>query len=367
MGNTLKLPSVFANKINGHALESTTLDVLKNAFEILEDPTSGLPFFPEFTDHGMPHFQRVLDASASILNNDARERLTPEDVYVLTAAVVLHDVAMHLKEDGFVQIVTGSWSGSEEWPKRWNEFTNETRRWNTRKLTDVLGSGGEAISTSDLATAIKAPIPLDNADRWTKQQRKLIGEFIRIHHAALAQEFAEFGFPGSGDPIWIIAKNCRYAFLAGFIAKSHHLRLRDTFSALQERYHTRTYCLNTHPVLLMAALRIADYLDVERERAPSMSLKLRSIRNPISNREWKAHQAIDDVRVDEHDSEALFVLASPRDVGTYLRLRELFSDLQRELDLSWAVLGEVFSRQEHLSVIQTFGRRTLNATTFQRS
>ncbi len=55
-------------------------------------------------------------------------------------------------------------------------------------------------------------------------------------------------------------------------------------------------------------------------------------------------------RVDEHDSEALFVLASPKDVGTYLRLHDLFMDIQKELDLSWAVLGEVFSRQDGLDV-----------------
>jgi len=353
----LKLPSVFAKRIEGHAVEPLTLSVLNNASQLIGDPTAGLPFFPEFTDHAIPHFQRVLDASASILNNDARKKMTPEDVFVLTAAVVLHDVAMHLKEDGFLQIVTGRWSTSTDWPASWEEFRKEVGRWNARKLTDVLGSSDERTWTSDLAVVAKTPIPLDNADSWTKQQRKLIGEFIRRHHATLAQEFAEFGFPGSGDAIWIIAKRCPHAFLAGFIARSHHLGLRDTFSTLQERYHTRTFCLNTHPVLLMAALRIADYLDVERERAPTMSLALRTIRNPISTKEWNAHQAIDDVRVDEHDSEALFVLASPMDVGTYLRLRELFTAVQKELDLSWAVLGEVFSRQSDLRSVGLSIRR----------
>ncbi len=142
----------------------------------------------------------------------------------------------------------------------------------------------------DLAIVAKTPIPLDNADSWTKQQRKLIGEFIRRHHANLALEFAQFGFPGSGDPISIVARGCTHAFLAGLIAQSHQLRLRDTFSVLQKHYHTRTFCLNTHPVLLMAALRIADYLDVEQERAPTMSLALHTIRNPISRREWNAHK-----------------------------------------------------------------------------
>lgn len=81
MSNSLLvLPRVFKKKIEGHAVAPFTLNVLNTASQLIGDSTSGLPFFPEFTDHAIPHFQRVLDASASILNNDARRRMTPEDV-----------------------------------------------------------------------------------------------------------------------------------------------------------------------------------------------------------------------------------------------------------------------------------------------
>lgn len=357
MFKKLTLPKAFEEKIRGHALESKTLEVLHNASTLLGDPTSGLPFFPEFTEHGPPHFQRVLDASASVLNNEALSKITPEDVYVLTSAVVLHDVAMHLKEDGFIKIATGSWSGASDWPELWKEFTKEAGRWNAKKLNEVLGSRDNIVSITDLSIVAKTPIPLENPDCWTGHQRKLIGEFIRRHHATLAQEFAVFGFPGPGEPVWIIAESCKYAYLAGLIAKSHHLHLRDTFSTLEERFHTRTFCFNTLPVLLMAALRIADYLDVKSVRAPCTSLSLRRIRNPISAREWKSHESIVDVRVDQNDSEAIFVMATPSDVETYLRLRELLTDLQKELDMSWAVLGEVFSRQSDLNSVGLSIRR----------
>ena len=357
MSITLKLPKVFKSKIEGHDVESKTLAVLSTASQIIGDPTIGLTFFPEFTDHATPHFQRVLNSSASILNNDALDKMTPEDVYVLTAAVLLHDIAMHLNEDGFIQIVKGGWCTSTEWPALWTEFVMDAEKWNAKKLDDVLGNKVNPVSNISLQSVVQQPIPLDSSDTWTKQQRKLIGEFIRKHHALLAQEFALFGFPGKDRPIRLIQNGCKHDYLVGFIARSHHLSLRDTFSTLEEKYHGKIRCLDTHPVLLMAALRIADYLDVESERAPSMSLSLRSIHNPISKKEWCAHQAIDDLRIDEKDSEALFVLANPKDLGTYLRLHELFTDIQKELDLTWAVLGEIFSLQPDLKSVGLTIRR----------
>ena len=99
-------------------------------------------------------------------------------------------------------------------------------------------------------------------------------------------------------------------------------------------------------VFLMVLLRIADYLQVEADRAPSASLKVRSLRNPVSIREWENHQCIHDVFFDANDQQAIFVVAEPSDAQTYLRVRALLDGLQRELDTSWAVLGEVYSRQE---------------------
>lgn len=356
----LTLPKVFEKTIKSTNVESSTLRVLEVASELIGDPTAGLPFFPEFTDHSTPHFQRVLDSSASVLNNAARTRMTPEDVYVLTAAVVLHDIAMHLKDEGFIQIVCGGWRGSTDWPATWKRFREDSKRWNSRVLNDVLGSSHHEAQTIDLATVARARIDLDTPDNWTNAQRRLIGEFLRRNHAQLGQEFAEYGFPGSSEPTRIIAAGCRHAFLAGFVAHSHHLQLRGTFSTLSSRYGSRVKCLNTHPILLMASLRIADYLDIQHERAPRMSLAVRTIHNPISRREWQAHQAIHDVHTDEHDEDAIFILAHPPDVATFLRLRELCDGLQRELDMTWAVLGEVFSRQGDLKSVGLSIRRIIS-------
>ena len=120
--------------------------------------------------------------------------------------------------------------------------------------------------------------------------------------------------------------------------------LRDTFSYLSGKYSARVECLRCHPVYLMVLLRIADYIHIEAERAPSTSLIVRSLRSPFSQGEWAIHQAIREVRKDESDVDAIFVDTKPTNIDTYLRIKQLLERLQRELDISWAVLGEVFSR-----------------------
>lgn len=355
--STIALPSLFAEKLSGHEQHASALHALTVASQIMGDPTRGLPFFPEYTDHGTSHFQRVLDASASILNDAACLALTAEDAYVLTCATLLHDIAMHLTDDGLIQIVTQAWRSRTNWKSIWSEYIREVERWPGSKLFQVLGNVSSPMDANELAVLAKTPIPLNDPGTWTQYQRQIMGEFVRRHHATLAQEFAEFGFPGTHGPVWIVAENCRYAHLCGFVARSHHMKLRDTYSTLRDRYHSRAEMFSTRPVLLMSALRVADYLDIRQQRTPAMSLSLRTIRNPISRREWEAHQAIVDVRVHDDDSEALYVMAEPKSTGTYLRLRELFDDLQRELDMCWASLGEVFSRRTGLQNVGIAVRR----------
>lgn len=64
--------------------------------------------------------------------------------------------------------------------------------------------------------------------------------------------------------------------------------------------------------------------------------------------EWSVHHSIVEIRDHEGDAEAKFVVANPPDVRTFLRVQELLQGLQHDLDTSWAVLGEVYSRQGNL-------------------
>lgn len=98
----------------------------------------------------------------------------------------------------------------------------------------------------------------------------------------------------------------------------------------------------THVAFLMGLLRVADYLQVQSSRAPKQLLTLKTIRPPISLGEWHVHHAIADIHTSLDDREAIFIEAHPTDTETYLKIQQLLTGIQAELDQSWAVLGEVY-------------------------
>ena len=173
--------------------------------------------------------------------------------------------------------------------------------------------------------------------------RILIGEFVRRHHARLAHEIAVSGVPGpTGTRIGLKNVPPDLAELAGLVARSHGLHLRECVPYLAST-DPREY-KGVHAVFLMALLRVADYLQMHQERAPQQLLQVRTLRSPRSEREWRTHHAVIDIRNTHSDPEAIFVQAAPDDAKTYLKLKRLLQGLQAELDSCWAVLGEVYGR-----------------------
>jgi hypothetical protein len=298
--------------------------------------SAGTPFFPEYTDHSSKHIVEVLQTASSLVRDEAWSVLTAGDSALLCLATLLHDSAMHLTEDGFLSLVHDASPpalvpGDERWPDMWAEFLSQAARFDGRKLTTLFGSS-EPIHR-----------PAHDPAKWELRDRLLIGEFIRRHHARLAHEIAVNGVPGpTNAPIRLKEVPSDLAGLAGLIARSHGVRLRDCLEHLGAT-DPREY-KGVHAVFLMALLRIADYLQMHQERAPSQLLQVRRLRSPLSEREWQAHDAILDIRNTHNDPEAIFVQAGPKEAHTYLKLKRLLQGLQAELDSCWAVLGEVYGR-----------------------
>lgn len=314
--------------------------------------TSGMPFFPGYTDHSDKHIEEVLSTASSIIADRARQHLGAGDVSVLVLAILLHDAAMHLTEDGFRSLVAPSEQrpriegfGDQSWPMLWSEFLGEASRFDGRQLTRIFG---------DPTPIAPKRIDLENL---TERDRLLIGEFVRRHHARLAHEIALWGVPGpSALPLRFREVPDDIADLAGLVARSHNLSIRATYSYLSDKYDLREY-RNTHPVFLMAVLRIADYLQVHSERAERELLRVKKLRSPISRQEWNTHFAIRDIRSSHEDPEAIFVDANPTTASLFLKLTGLMKDMQVELDTCWAALGEVYGRYEPLDELGITVRR----------
>lgn len=297
---------------------------------------SGTPFFPEYTDHGATHIAEVLQTASSLVRDEAWPIFTASDAALLSLATLLHDSAMHLNEDGFLSLVGGAYPapvlpGDQPWPDMWAEFLSQAAKFDGRTLTRVFGS--------------TEPIhrPAVDPSKWEFRDRLLIGEFLRRHHSQLAHEIASYGVPGPvSNKIRLKNLPSDLGMLAGLIARSHGVRLRDCLKHLSST-DLREY-KGVHAVFLMALLRVSDYIQIHQERAPSQLLQVKKLRSPFSEAEWKAHHAILDIRNTHNDPEAIFVHAAPGEVGIYLKLRRLLQGLQAELDSCWAVLGEVYGR-----------------------
>jgi molecular chaperone HtpG len=302
-------------------------------------------FFPEYTDHSFTHFEDVLRAADALIPDTShfgQGPFTACDAAILSLSVVLHDLGMHLSFDGFSALIGGrhhqqpkcaqlSYFDEPAWPELWDEFFSEARRWDSRKMTAIFGK----------PVVIRRP-PKNELD-LALEDRMLIGEFLRRNHPRLAHGIALFGFPGAVGTIPLLDNELGLDLLdlTGLVARSHGGPLRNSIEPLTKHFHQRVY-KDIHAVYLMVLLRIADYLQVQAERAPGGQLAIQSLNSPVSLREWYLHQAISNLSLEEDDPEAAYVDARPPDVKGFLRLKELLIGLQSELDTSWAVLGEVY-------------------------
>src|SRR5690606_8317866 len=160
-------------------------------------------------------------------------------------------------------------------------------------------------------------------------QRKLIGEFIRLHHPRMAHEFAVYGVPGPSSEFIFpdSAFSSDLCGIGGLIARSHGLPLRQCIDYLQDKYHRREY-KHIHAVFIMVLLRISDYVQIQAERAPAVVFKYRHIPSKISMLEWRSHNAITNITQTNSDPESIEIQAEPTDIKTFLRLREWLRGIQ---------------------------------------
>ncbi len=341
---SLNIPARMKEKLEQDSnVHSFTITSVNNLRPWLDANTT--VFFPEYTDHSFVHLNEVLATAESIITDESWDTITSEDVSAMIVSVLLHDCAMHITEDGFYSLIKDMYppiksqyvSIEPKWSLMWSEYMAEAKRFNSDKLKSIFN---DAKPVSDIP---------DNKIDLTTRDKLLIGEFIRRHHARIAHEIVFNGVPGTEGKTLKLAEAQKTHFLdlCGFIAKSHNMSLRQAVDKIQ--YRKKRVHLNTHVPFLMSVLRISDYIQVQATRAPSQLLNVKSLISPISKGEWKKHDAILEISHADEDPEALFIDAEPQDAILFEDLRWLFTDIQRELDEVWAVLGEVYGRYDKMA------------------
>ena len=170
----------------------------------------------------------------------------------------------------------------------------------------------------------------------------------------MAHEIALKGFPVEGDETTPFAFDLKmeYKDIIGLVARSHSMNVRDTMEYVMEKFPDDPHFPYEIEVpFLMCILRVADYFQFDSSRTNAFLIKLRSFTSLFSATEHAAHLATEYFKTDERDPETLFVDLKPKDGLMYTKLVTLFDNIQKELDTSFAILGEMYGhKREHLKL-----------------
>lgn len=343
------IPEPLRQRLRGSPLEGVTLTVVDAFATILADNKT--PFFPYYTDHGAEHVKRVMEACVRLVPTEAWEAedlFTATDAAVIIVACFLHDIALHIREPGFVALVDGTYPSSDvswvrnrhgarstdaPWPDLWRSFTKEARHFGRSQVDRLLGPDADGVP----AVAYGEQDP----SRWVLADHLLIGEFLRRHHARLSHEIAVCGFPGIVGELPLLPPPVAHA--AGLVARSHGESLRLMVAYLEDEFGGNLRPAGVVLPYLMGLLRVADYLQLDADRAPATLLGLRQPESLQTLEEWNKHGAVSTISWHGRDPLGIHIEVLPtHGLRTYLALEELFDGLERELALTTGILSEIY-------------------------
>ena len=80
-------------------------------------------------------------------------------------------------------------------------------------------------------------------------------------------------------------------------------------------------------------------------------------------KEWRTNQAFRTISWANPDPESIFIPTKPTDVYSYLELKQWLAAIQSELDMDWAVFGEVYAAHPKFSCLGLTVRRVRSNVT----
>lgn len=352
--NSLIIPERFREALERDLeWDSIVKEVIRIFSPIIKE--NRLEFFPEHTDHGFLHINKTLEIANKIISNETFNKLNILDISLIILSIFLHDLGMHFTYESFIELINGKFKNNVDtsidnktWSNLWDEYLVEAKLWSAKKI--------KAIFNDDLR--INQP-PIKKGEA-TENDKKFIGEFLRRHHPRLAYEICLFGFPKADGTIMEFSSclDNKLKKLLGFIARSHGMNLWDVFKFIENEFGREQIRApkNVHAIYIMAVLRISDYFDMDKTRANTPILKYKKLNSSISELEWAKHDRIDYVAMEyQDDPESIFVFVNEiTESKIYLAIDSMLTEMQKELDTCWAVLGKVYGAYENLKL--TFRR-----------
>ncbi len=218
--------------------------------------------FPEYTLHDQDHGFRTATNMGKIIPPATLARLNSIELSMLIYASCLHDIGMAATNAELAE-----WLPS----KTGQDFIAASDRW------------------TNLLQSAKAR---NDAMAQRRIEDMAFTDYLRLHHAQRGADFitTRLGSAGSSEHR-IAIRQVNYAHLVSKIVASHwqdvhHLRGQD----FRRDELVREHAVNMQYIAII--LRLADLLDLDPERTPSVLLDFINPQDPTSAQEWAKHRSI---------------------------------------------------------------------------
>lgn len=254
----------------GKAIKSNQLNlVFESVYYAYEKSKLILKYMPEYTLHDGEHLFRVLYLMEKIITVDRLKELSTPELLLLILTAFFHDIGMAPKEIE-IRAWKKDWVGNEPTETEFLEYLKFNRFSNTypEKLEEIE-------KLNDLQKYSKAELV----------NSYLISEYIRVTHAQRAREVINQDWKGK--------ITYREQDLTAYFAQLCFSHNEDAMTLLQ--METDVLCDEETTInlpFLGVILRLADLLDFDAKRTPSVLFSHLAVRNPISLKEWEKHRSI---------------------------------------------------------------------------
>lgn len=263
----LQLEFKCKTETSGNHILSLVNDVVFYAFQRTK---AIIVHMGEYTLHDGDHLFRVLRIMERLIPESTLEKLSVPELMLLVITAFFHDIGM-----------APSASEVEVWNTLWDDDLFKNIDDQNYKAFAKFSQG-----FPNLLDEINDFASVGDGTRATILKKHLISEYIRSTHAERARIIIEQDWKDK-----IVYRDCDLTNEFAQLCFSHN---EDPAFLLE--LDTSLLCgPNTYACLpfLGVILRLADILDFDGKRTPSVLFSHLAVRNPVSLKEWKKHRSVD--------------------------------------------------------------------------
>lgn len=284
MSNILRLASVedtelwkmldegFAESPQEALARELAVDTQSLCKEAAERMKSFPSLHPQYTLHDETHLLRVTELMARIMPASVKERLNPVEVALLILSAYFHDQGM-VPERGELNILKSD-----------SKFIIHRSNWiidhpNFKEIQE--GLRNENLSDKERERYRQLEQELNNA---------LITDYIRETHAKRSADIIQELYKDDGR---LAVARTNLGELLARLCISHNQSPESLVPTSGFRHDELVGIYKINMAYLGVILRLADILDLDRDRTPDVLYKSIHFSSPLSLSEWEKHRSVD--------------------------------------------------------------------------